>query len=254
MARREAYEWMETSIPESSTYILIFVKKGDAKGVYEALWRRFAALTVKELQQQFWSVEMKDGQQVDYFAHVVSKAAINLSHAGITVPDQQIATAFVQGLNKNYMMIIEKYRNLKTFTFVDVVEDATNFAIDNKLLNVNPVHVPTKVRPLSGSVLIMCRFWRMKKGCYKKDKCPMVKYHTPETKGQGWKNESAYEAMPESENYVHTAVPNDTYKCHTCNKRGHRENCPASESAVSNLSLNFMMISDLSATCIRRFR
>jgi hypothetical protein len=201
---------------------------------------------------------MRDDQQVDYFAHVVSKAAINLSHAGITVPDQHelIATAFVQGLNKNYMMIIEKYRNLKTFTFVDVVEDATNFAIDNKLLNVDPFHVPTKARPLNGSVLIMCKFWRMKKGCYKKDKCPMVKYHTPETKGQGWKNESAYiyEAMTEPENYVHAPVSNDTYKCHTCNKRGHlREDCPsASESAVSNLSLNFMMIFDLPA--IRRFR
>ena len=45
IARREAYEWMETSIPESSKYILIFVKKGDAKAVYEALWRRFNCLS-----------------------------------------------------------------------------------------------------------------------------------------------------------------------------------------------------------------
>ena len=44
IARREAYEWMETSIPEGTKYILIFIRKGDAKGIYEALWRRFASL------------------------------------------------------------------------------------------------------------------------------------------------------------------------------------------------------------------
>ena len=71
IARREAYEWMETSIPEISKYILIFVKKGDAKAVYEALWKRFASLTVKELQQKFWSLEMKNEQAADQFAHVV---------------------------------------------------------------------------------------------------------------------------------------------------------------------------------------
>ena len=30
IARREAYEWMETSIPEGTKYILIFIRKGDA--------------------------------------------------------------------------------------------------------------------------------------------------------------------------------------------------------------------------------
>ena len=69
IARREAYEWMETSIPEGTKYILIFIRKGDAKGIYEALWRRFASLTVKELQQKFWSLEMKPDQQV---AHICS--------------------------------------------------------------------------------------------------------------------------------------------------------------------------------------
>jgi len=149
---------METSIPETSKYVLIFVKKGDAKAVYEALWRRFASLTVKELQQKFRSLEMKIDEQVDHFAHFVSKAAINLSHAGIEVPDQQIATAFIQGLSRNFVMIKEKYRNLKVFTFVDVVEDATKFAIDHKIFSVRSftsVSTP-KPKPLNGSVLTMC--------------------------------------------------------------------------------------------------
>ena len=58
---------------------------------------------------------MKADEQVDHFAHVVSKAAINLSHAGVTVPDQLIASAFIQGLSRNFIMIKEKYRNLKVF-------------------------------------------------------------------------------------------------------------------------------------------
>ena len=58
IARRECYEWMETSIPQESKYILVFIRKGDAKAVYDSLWKRFAVLTVKELQQKFWSLEM----------------------------------------------------------------------------------------------------------------------------------------------------------------------------------------------------
>ena len=270
IARREAYEWMETSIPESSKYILIFVKKGDAKAVYEALWRRFASLTVKELQQKFWSLEMKTDEQVDHFAHVVSKAAINLSHAGVTVPDQQIASAFIQGLSRNFVMIKEKYRNLIEFSFIDVVEDATKFAIDHKILSVSvksPSSAP-HTKPLNGSVLTMCKFWRMKKGCFKKDACPLAKYHTPETKGQGWNEKSAHVVVPESK-HVHAAVPSNTYLCHTCHKPGHfRKDCPVKNnvskdkardnakknaSAISNLSLNFMMMSPLTANLFTTF-
>ena len=263
VARREAYEWMETSIPESSKYILIFVKKGDAKGVYEALWRRFASFTVKDLQQKFWSLEMKVDEQVDHFAHLVSKAAINLSHAGIEVPDQQIATAYIQGLSKNFIMIKEKYRNLKVFSFIDVVEDATKFAIDHKIFSVrSPASSSApQARILNGSVLTMCKYWRMKKGCFKKDACPLAKYHTPESKGKGWNEDSVNVVVPEK--HVHAAVPSNTYLCHTCNKPGHfRKDCPVKNnfskdkakdnakknaSAISNLSLNFMMMSPLTA-------
>ena len=267
IARREAYEWMETSIPETSKYILIFVKKGDAKAVYEALWKRFASLTVKELQQKFWSLEMKNEQAADQFAHVVSKAAICLSHAGVAVPDQQIATAYIQGLSRSFMMIKEKYRNLKVFSFIDVVEDATNYAIQHKISSVKLSEPQPRS---SGTVLTMCKFWRMKKGCFKKDSCPLAKYHTPETKGLGWKdNESVHVVTAEPVRRVNAAVPNNTYRCHTCDKPGHfRKDCPMKNnmskdiarnnarknaSTVSNLSLNFMMISPVSASLFSSF-
>ena len=50
----------------------------------------------------------------------------------------------------------------------------------------------------------------MKKGCFKKDSCPLAKYHTPETKGRGWTDEkSAHVVVPEPK-HVHAAVPSNT--------------------------------------------
>jgi hypothetical protein len=261
VARREAYEWMENSIPEGTKYILIFIKKGDAKAVYEALWKRFAALTVKELQQKFWLLDMKENQQVDQFAHVVYTAAVNLQHAGQPVSDQQLATAYIQGLNKNYVFIKEKYRTMNIYSFVSAVEDATNFAIANKLMNVQSSSSSGGTKS-SSSVLIadgtMCKYWRMKRGCFKEDKCPLAEYHTPETAGKGWNQDKAK-----------TGAKNEERKCYSCNKVGHlRQNCPLKNdqskdkakanqrnnaNEINNLSLNFMMISPVSASLFASF-
>jgi hypothetical protein len=275
VARREAYEWMENSIPESTKYILIFVKKGDAKAVYEALWKRFAALTVKELQQRFWSLEMKEQQSVDQFAHVVYNASVNLQHAGQPVSDQQLATAYIQGLSKSYAFIKEKYRTMKVYSFVDAVDDATNFAIANKMMNLPSSSSGGHGAKHSSSVLTaapsgtMCKFWRMKKGCFKAEKCPLAQYHTPDTRGKGWNAVAA--VVP---TIVQAAVPHSKFKkeerkCYTCNKVGHlRQNCPLKNdksknraqenqrnntNAVQNLSLNFMMISPVCASMFASF-
>ena len=274
VARREAYEWMETCIPDGTKYILIFIRKGDAKGIYEAVWRRFASLTVKELQQKFWSLEMKPDQQVAQFAHTVNTAAVNLKHAGQEVSDHQQASAYVQGLHKGYSLIKEKYRNSTTYTFTEVVEDATNFALANKMMNVSSP-APSGTRN-AGAVLTtdgtMCKYWRMKKGCFKKDECPLARYHTPETAGKGWnvgtKTGAVHTAVVQA--FVpRTGARKEERKCFGCNKVGHlRQNCPLknvqskdkaranqrnNDAAVNNLSLNFMMISPVSASLFASF-
>ena len=273
IARREAYEWMETSIPEGTKYILIFIRKGDAKGIYEALWRRFASLTVKELQQKFWSLEMKPDQQVAQFAHTVNSAAVNLKHAGQEVSDHQQASAYVQGLHKGYSLIKEKYRNSTTYTFTEVVEDATNFALANKMMNVSSSAPSSSSSRSAGAVLTadgtMCKYWRMKKGCFKNDKCPLARFHTPETKGKGWNTVAA--VVPD---VVQAVVPKsgarrEERKCYSCDKVGHlRQNCPLKNdqskdraranqrnntNAINNLSLNFMMMSPVAASLFTSF-
>jgi hypothetical protein len=271
VARREAYEWMETCIPDGTKYILIFIRKGDAKGIYEAVWRRFASLTVKELQQKFWSLEMKPEQQVAQFAHTVNTAAVNLKHAGQEVSDHQQASAYVQGLHKGYSLIKEKYRNSTTYTFTEVVEDATNFALANKMMNVSsPAPSGSKT---AGSVLTtdgtMCKYWRMKKGCFKKENCPLARYHTPETAGKGWNAVAAVVPVVVQAFVPKHGAKKEERKCYSCNKVGHlRQNCPLKNAqskdkaranqrnnadAIHNLSLNFMMMSPVAASLFASF-
>ena len=45
MARREAYQYMEQSIPQENKYIIEFVKPGDAQAIYNNLWQRFYKTT-----------------------------------------------------------------------------------------------------------------------------------------------------------------------------------------------------------------
>ena len=50
MARREAYQYMEQSIPQENKYIIEFVKPGDAQAIYNNLWQRFYKTTPLELK------------------------------------------------------------------------------------------------------------------------------------------------------------------------------------------------------------
>jgi hypothetical protein len=172
-----------------------------------------------------------------------------------------LATAYIQGLNKNYVFIKEKYRTMNMYSFVSAVEDATNFAIANKLMNVQSSSSSGGTKSLS-SVLTaagtMCKYWRMKRGCFKEDKCPLAAYHTPETAGKGWNEDKAK-----------TGAKNEERKCYSCNKVGHlRQNCPLKNdqskdkakanqrnnaNEINNLSLNFMMISPVSASLFASF-
>ena len=216
---------------------------------------------------------MKPDQQVAQFAHTVNSAAVNLKHAGQEVSDHQQASAYVQGLHKGYSLIKEKYRNSTTYTFTEVVEDATNFALANKMMNVSSSAPSSSSSRSAGAVLTadgtMCKYWRMKKGCFKNDKCPLARFHTPETKGKGWNTVAA--VVPD---VVQAVVPKsgarrEERKCYSCDKVGHlRQNCPLKNdqskdraranqrnnaNAINNLSLNFMMMSPVAASLFTSF-
>ena len=187
MARREAYQYMEQSIPQENKYIIEFVKPGDAQAIYNNLWQRFyktTPLTIGTEVGLFWSLSQK-GSPVDVFAAEVHTSAEKLVAAGKDITDQEKATVFIGGLNKEYTQLKEQYRSKLTFKFNATVSDAIEYASLHGLLN-------SRSSPSSAGTLLnvttVCKFHRMKKGCFNGDKCPLASSHTKETKGKGWKD------------------------------------------------------------------
>jgi hypothetical protein len=187
MARREAYQYMEQSIPQENKYIIEFVKPGDAQAIYNNLWQRFyktTPLTIGTEVGLFWSLSQK-GSPVDVFAAEVHTSAEKLVAAGKDITDQEKATVFIGGLNKEYTQLKEQYRSKLTFKFNATVSDAIEYASLHGLLN------SRSSSPSAGTLLnvtTVCKFHRMKKGCFNGDKCPLASSHTKETKGKGWKD------------------------------------------------------------------
>jgi hypothetical protein len=184
IARKECYGWMECSIPTTLKYLIAFVRKGDAKGVFTALWNRFyktTPLTIGAEVGIFWSLSQKI-LPVDQFAASVNDHSIRLLAAGHQISDQNKATVFMSGLSDKFVSLKEQYRHKTTFNFLDAVNDAIEFASVHGLL--------TKESSTAGTLLsveAVCKFHRMKKGCFAGEKCPLAKTHTPETQGRGWK-------------------------------------------------------------------
>ena len=137
MARREAYQWMEQSVPKEEKYIIEFVEAGDAHGIYNNLWNRFyktTPLTISSEVGKFWSLA-QENVAVDVFAATVHSAAEKLVAAGKGISDQDKATVFIGGLAKAYSQFKEQYRSKTTFKFNATVVDATEYASLHGLLN-----------------------------------------------------------------------------------------------------------------------
>lgn len=186
MARREAYQWMEQSVPKEEKYIIEFVEAGDAHGIYNNLWNRFyktTPLTITSEVGKFWSLA-QENVAVDVFAATVHSAAEKLVAAGKVISDQDKATVFIGGLTKTYSQLKEQYRSKTMFKFNATVVDAIEYASLHGLLN-------SKTSSTSAGTLLnvttVCKFHRMKKGCFNGDKCPLASTHTKESKGKGWK-------------------------------------------------------------------
>jgi hypothetical protein len=188
MARREAYQWMEQSVPKEEKYIIEFVEAGDAHGIYNNLWNRFyktTPLTISSEVGKFWSLT-QENVAVDVFAATVHSVAEKLVAAGKAISDQDKATVFIGGLAKAYSQLKEQYRSKTTFKFNATVADATEYASLHGLLNSKPSSSSSAGTLLN--VTTVCKFHRMKKGCFNGDKCPLASSHTKETKGKGWKD------------------------------------------------------------------
>jgi hypothetical protein len=137
MARREAYQWMEQSVPKEEKYIIEFVEAGDAHGIYNNLWNRFyktTPLTISSEVGKFWSLT-QENVAVDVFAATVHSVAEKLVAAGKNISDQDKATVFIGGLTKTYSQLKEQYRPKTTFKFQETVSDAIEFASLHGLLN-----------------------------------------------------------------------------------------------------------------------
>ena len=222
IARKECYGWMECSIPTTLKYLIAFVRKGDAKGVFTALWNRFyktTPLTIGTEVGIFWSLSQKT-LPVDQFAASVNDHAVRLLAAGQDITDQNKATVFISGLSDKFVPLKEQYRHKTKFNFLEGVNDAIEFASVHGFL--------TKEASTAGTLLsveTVCKFHRMKKGCYAGDKCPLAKTHTPETKGKGWKDGAVKAVAPKSSkgqkgaiNAVKARDPvrQRTTKCYCC--------------------------------------
>ena len=128
--RKECYQWMESSVPQTIKYMITLVRKGDAKGLFTTLWNRFykvTPLTVGAEVGAFWNLSQKN-MAVDQFAAAVNDYSVRLAVADKPVTDQDMATVFVGGLTDIYLPLKERYRDKKVFQFAVVVEDALDFA------------------------------------------------------------------------------------------------------------------------------
>ena len=177
--RKECYQWMESSVPQTIKYMITLVRKGDAKGLFTTLWNRFykvTPLTVGAEVGAFWNLSQKN-MAVDQFAAAVNDYSVRLAAADEPVTDQDMATVFVGGLTDKYLQLKERYRDKKVFQFAVVVEDALDFASLHDLLK----NASSSTAGTLLAVETVCKFHRMKKGCYAGDKCPLAKTHTKET-------------------------------------------------------------------------
>jgi hypothetical protein len=262
--------------------MITLVRKGDAKGLFTALWNRFykvTPLTVGAEVGAFWNLSQKN-MAVDQFAAAVNDYSVRLAAADKPVTDQDMATVFVGGLTDKYLQLKERYRDKKVFQFAVVVEDAIDFASLHGLLK----NASSSTAGTLLAVETVCKFHRMKKGCYAGDKCPLAKTHTKETKGKGWKEGDVKAVRPKGYKALCAAMktqkdsskdgknskPSKELKCFLCGEIGHAVNrCKLKEqfaafkasqtgtinanvsgfgvSSVADVNCNFMIVSRVMA-------
>ena len=98
---------------------------------------------------------------------------------------------FVSGLVSDFSYIQDRFSEKMSFTFKEAVAATVKYSIEKGKFSKSDLQVSPQEEKVSsnstvGHLFVICKFWRMKAGCFKGDKCPLKDTHRPETAGQGW--------------------------------------------------------------------
>ena len=205
-ARNELWKWLVDSLPESLSYMMNVVKRGDAKAAYSVIYHKFFRQTdfsVQQLIAKFYQLAQKKTQPPDKFGSVIFQYLDRLRTSSAEQSESRAISVFVNGLTEEYQIFkndhLKLVKDLKRkgkedeLSLISIIQDAVAFAKDNKIVYTflptsqaqqRPAESKNSLLSISGQPI--CKFWRMKKGCRAGEKCPLAKSHLPEKKGKGW--------------------------------------------------------------------
>ena len=134
--RREAFLVLYQTIPKNLKYLVDNVKSGDVIALWKVLYERFlfvTAASVKKLKKE-WESLAQGSSQIDEFISVVSTKAKSMEMVGVSISDQDKASALIHGLSKDYDWLKNYYATRDTYSFVEVATESLKFAVDRQWL------------------------------------------------------------------------------------------------------------------------
>lgn len=250
-ARNELWKWLVDSLPESLSYMMNVVKRGDAKAAYSVIYHKFFRQTdfsVQQLIAKFYQLVQKKTQPPDKFGSVIFQYLDRLRTSNAEQSESRAISVFVNGLTEEYQIFkndhLKLVKDLKRrgredeLSLLSIIQDAVAFAKDNKLTYTflptsqgqqRPAETKNSLLSISGQPI--CKFWRMKKGCRAGEKCPLVKSHLPEKKGKGWDAKTETVSTQEQKSQLNSVTPptktkKEGRKCFMCGGDHVLANCP----------------------------
>ena len=168
--RREAFLVLYQTIPKSLKYLVDNVVSGDVIALWKVLYERFlfvTAASVKKLKKE-WESLAQGSSQIDEFISVVSTKAKSMEMVGVSISDQDKASALIHGLSKDYDWLKNYYATRDTYSFVEVATESLKFAVDRQWLANVKKEVPKNDH--AGSERSVCIGFNSPGGC-NRSKC-----------------------------------------------------------------------------------
>jgi hypothetical protein len=222
--RREAFLVLYQTIPQGLKYLVDNIRSGDVIAVWKVLYERFLFVTassIKKMKKQ-WESLGQGTFRLDEFISLVSSKAKSMEMVGITITDQDKATALVHGLSKDFEWLKNYYSTRNHYSFAEAATESLKFAVDKHLLADKPKKTEEQ-RGSSSSKLVCLDFNR--KGCNRKN----CRYkHEIVSKAEVREIESKMKRKNEDKN-TKLLVVNDKKirKCYRCGDPAHLSpDCP----------------------------